>query len=73
MRLLITKDLYDYWGRLKGERAAPDGAEIDPVAIRHMLPDISSSKWTRNADFRSVSVALGLTPSGSASRRDASS
>ncbi|MBG0802382.1 PAS domain-containing protein [Methylocystis sp. H4A] len=40
MRLSVTRDLHDYWGRLKGERAAPDRAEIDPVAIRHMLPDI---------------------------------
>ncbi|NUJ79136.1 PAS domain-containing protein [Methylocystis sp. FS] len=40
MRLPVTRDLYDYWGRLKGERAAPDRAEIDPVAIRHILPDI---------------------------------
>lgn len=35
-----TRELHDYWGRLKGERAAPDRAEIDPVAIRHILPDI---------------------------------
>jgi len=40
MRLPVTRDLYDYWGRLKGERTAPDRAEIDPVAIRHILPDI---------------------------------
>ncbi|RNJ50629.1 PAS domain-containing protein [Methylocystis hirsuta] len=40
MRLAVTRDLHDYWGRLKGERAAPDRAEIDPVAIRHILPDI---------------------------------
>lgn len=40
MRLPVTRDLHDYWGRLKGERAAPDRAEIDPVAIRHILPDI---------------------------------
>lgn len=36
----VTRDLHDYWERLKGERAAPDRAEIDPVAIRHILPDI---------------------------------
>ncbi|MDP3554679.1 PAS domain-containing protein [Methylocystis sp.] len=40
MILPVTRDLHDYWGRLKGERAAPDRAEIDPVAIRHILPDI---------------------------------
>ncbi|WP_029648468.1 PAS domain-containing protein [Methylocystis sp. SB2] len=40
MRLSVSRELHDYWGRLKGERAAPDRAEIDPVAIRHILPDI---------------------------------
>ncbi|CCJ06309.1 PAS domain-containing protein [Methylocystis sp. SC2] len=40
MKLPVTRDLYDYWGRLKGERTAPDRAEIDPLAIRHILPDI---------------------------------
>ena len=40
MILPVTRDLHDYWGRLKGERTAPDRAEIDPVAIRHILPDI---------------------------------
>ncbi|ULO24392.1 PAS domain-containing protein [Methylocystis sp. SB2] len=40
MRLSVSRELHDYWGRLKGERAAPDRAEIDPVAICHILPDI---------------------------------
>lgn len=39
MRLPVTRDLHDYWNRLKGERAAPDRADIDPVAIRHILAD----------------------------------
>jgi hypothetical protein len=39
MRLPVTRDLYDYWDRLKGERAAPDRADIDPVAIRQILAD----------------------------------
>lgn len=39
MRLPVTRDLHDYWDRLKGERAAPDRADIDPVAIRHILAD----------------------------------
>lgn len=39
MRLSVTRNLHDYWDRLKGERSAPDRAEIDPVAIRHILPD----------------------------------
>ena len=40
MRLSVTRELHDYWGRLKGERTAPDRAEIDPVAILHILPDM---------------------------------
>jgi len=40
MRLSVSRDLHDYWGQLKGERTAPDRAEIDPVAISHILPDM---------------------------------
>ena len=40
MKLPVTRDLHDYWDRLKGERTAPDRADIDPVAIRHILADI---------------------------------
>ncbi|MFO1102413.1 MAG: PAS domain-containing protein [Methylocystis sp.] len=39
MRLPVTRDLHDYWGRLKGKRAAPDRADIDPLAIRQILAD----------------------------------
>lgn len=39
MKAPVTRDLYDYWSHLKGKRAAPDRAEIDPEAIRHILPD----------------------------------
>jgi hypothetical protein len=39
MKLPVTRDLHDYWDRLKGERAAPDRADIDPVAIRQILAD----------------------------------
>ncbi len=39
MKLPVTRDLHDYWDQLKGERRAPDRADIDPVAIRHILAD----------------------------------
>jgi hypothetical protein len=39
MRQQISKDLFAYWSRLKGARAAPDRADIDPAAIRHILAD----------------------------------
>ena len=39
MRHAVTKDLFAYWNRLRGARAAPDRADIDPAAIRHVLAD----------------------------------
>ncbi len=39
MRQQVSKDLYEYWSHLKAARAAPDRADIDPDAIRHILAD----------------------------------
>lgn len=39
MRQAVTKELFAYWSRLKGARSAPDRADIDPSAIRHLLAD----------------------------------
>lgn len=39
MRQQISKDLFAHWGQTKGARAAPDRADIDPAAIRHLLAD----------------------------------
>jgi hypothetical protein len=39
MRHAVSKDLYDYWNRLRGARSAPDRSDIDPAAIRHVLAD----------------------------------
>lgn len=39
MRQQVSKDLYEYWSRLKAARAAPDRSDIDPGAIRHILAD----------------------------------
>lgn len=39
MRQQITKDLFAYWSRLRGARAAPDRSDIDPGAIRQILAD----------------------------------
>ncbi len=39
MRHSVSKDLYAYWDRLRGARAAPDRNDIDPGAIRHLLAD----------------------------------
>ncbi|MBI1868778.1 MAG: PAS domain-containing protein [Methylocystis sp.] len=39
MRHPVTNELYAYWNRLRGARAAPDRSEIEPAAIRHVLAD----------------------------------
>lgn len=39
MRQQVSKELYGYWSRLKGARAAPERADIDPGAIRGVLAD----------------------------------
>ena len=39
MKHPTTRMLFSYWDALRGARAAPDRAEIEPGAIRHVLPD----------------------------------
>jgi hypothetical protein len=39
MRQAATLELYEYWNQLRGARLSPERAEIDPVAIRHILAD----------------------------------
>ena len=39
MRYEKTKELYDYWLKLKGERLAPARHEIEPNDIRNLLGD----------------------------------
>ena len=34
-----TRELFAYWDRCRGERAAPERADIEPGAIRHVLAD----------------------------------
>lgn len=34
-----TRRVFEYWNELRGERAAPGRADIDPVHIRHALGD----------------------------------
>lgn len=40
MRQPATRELFDYWNHLRGNRAAPERSDIDLVAIRGMLADI---------------------------------
>ncbi|MBV8440590.1 MAG: PAS domain-containing protein, partial [Hyphomicrobiales bacterium] len=37
--LAVTTELYAYWNGLRGARAAPERNDIDPGAIRGVLPD----------------------------------
>ena len=39
MRHPSTKAVFDYWNAQRGTRAAPERADIDPIAIRHALGD----------------------------------
>jgi hypothetical protein len=39
MRHPSTKELFEYWNLQRGDRAAPDRADIDPGAIRRILAD----------------------------------
>lgn len=39
MREHVTRELFAYWSRLKGARAAPDRSDIDPSEIRQVLAD----------------------------------
>lgn len=39
MRQAVSKGVYAYWNSLRGERAAPERADIDPVAMRRLLAD----------------------------------
>jgi hypothetical protein len=39
MKLTSSRELYDYWSRLRGARSAPERSEVDPVAIRGILAD----------------------------------
>ncbi|WP_105374269.1 PAS domain-containing protein [Neorhizobium huautlense] len=40
MRNQATRAVFDYWINLKGDRAAPLRTEIDPTALRHLLPHL---------------------------------
>lgn len=40
MRQAGNRQLFDYWRQLKGERSAPERNDIDPGALRPILPDV---------------------------------
>ncbi|SMF69616.1 hypothetical protein SAMN02982989_3829 [Xaviernesmea oryzae] len=40
MRNEASRRIFDYWTDLRGNRAAPLRTEIDPAALRHLLPHL---------------------------------
>ena len=40
MKHHATRELFDYWNRLRGSRAAPERAEIDLAVIRGLIADM---------------------------------
>ncbi|WP_442756412.1 PAS domain-containing protein [Methylocystis sp. JAN1] len=51
MKQPITRELYAYWGRLKGARLAPEHNDIDLLAIRHLLADVFTIQIDRPRRF----------------------
>lgn len=39
MKAVATKELFAYWNRVRGTRASPERADVDPAAIRGTLGD----------------------------------
>lgn len=39
MKHMVTRTLYSYWTKLRGDRIAPDRRDIEPAEIRHILGD----------------------------------
>jgi hypothetical protein len=55
-----TRDVFDYWNQRRGERLAPERAEIDPGEIRRALGDtfILSFDSVAGAQFRLAGTRL---------------
>jgi len=54
MKHASTQALFDYWNEKRGNRAAPERADIDPAAIRHALGDtfMLAADFVDNLRFR---------------------
>lgn len=39
MKAVATRELFNYWNQLRGARAAPERADVDPATIRSILGD----------------------------------
>ena len=61
MKHVVSRDLYGYWDRLRKGRSAPERAEIDPAAIRGVLPDAFILGIERTERGREFPVRLSGT------------
>lgn len=52
MKHAATRELYDYWQRLRGARPAPDRTEIEPSDLRRILGDTFILEAGDRTDFR---------------------
>jgi hypothetical protein len=51
MKHAASRELYTYWEALRGRRPAPQRAEIEPAAIRHVLSEAFIVALDRGADY----------------------
>ncbi len=49
--LEVSRELYDYWRKLKGKRRAPDRNDVEPGAIRAILSDTFILDFDREQEF----------------------
>ena len=52
MKHSSTRELYEYWQRLRGSRPAPDRTEIEPSDIRRVLGDTFILEVASRTDYR---------------------
>ena len=55
-----NRELFDYWNERRGERLAPERADIEPAAIRHVLGDtfVTEMSGSENHLFRIAGTRL---------------
>ena len=51
MKHAASRDLFAYWEALRGRRPAPQRAEIEPGAIRHVLSETFIVMLDRSSDY----------------------
>jgi hypothetical protein len=55
-----NRELFNYWNERRGERLAPERADIEPAAIRHVLGDtfVTEMSGSENHLFRIAGTRL---------------